>query len=61
MKTTKSVGYNIFSYRFFGKGLDIDVDVSSVVLVGGRLDVTLEVPEREGDVTINLGQVEHLA
>ena len=44
VKTTKSVGYNIFIYRFFGKGLDIDVDVSSVVFIGGRFDVTLKVP-----------------
>ena len=35
------------THRFFGKGLDINVDVSSVVLIGGRLDVALEIPEGE--------------
>ena len=48
VKTTESAMLgticSLFSYRFFGKGLDIDVDVSSVVLIGGRLDVTLKVP-----------------
>ena len=52
----------VSAHRFFGKGLDINVDVSSMVLIGGCLDVALEVPgEREVGVSTYFEQVQHLA
>ena len=33
------------AYRFFGKGLDIDVDICSMILIRGCLYIPLEVPE----------------
>ena len=35
------------AHRFFGKGLDIDVDIRSMILIRGCLYIPLEVPEGE--------------
>ena len=33
-----------FLHRFFGKSPQINVDIRPVILIGGHLDVTLEIP-----------------
>ena len=49
------------AHRFFGKGLDIDVDICSMILIRGCLYIPLEVPEEGSNMRLEYVRFQHLA